>query len=50
MPAKFLCNLTKNLTAFLPHTLCAVLPKKKQIGAVDARKDLEGVLSYYERV
>ena len=27
MPAKFLYNLTKNLTAFLPHNLCAVLPK-----------------------
>ncbi|MCM1269289.1 MAG: hypothetical protein NC247_01500, partial [Ruminococcus flavefaciens] len=26
MPASFLCNLTKNLTAHLPHNLCAVLP------------------------
>ena len=26
MPTKFLYNLTKNLTAFLPHNLCAVLP------------------------
>ncbi len=28
MPAKFLCNLTKNLTAHLTHNLCAVLPYK----------------------
>ena len=27
MPAKFLYNLTKNLTAFLTHKFCAVLPK-----------------------
>jgi len=26
MPAKFLYNLTKNLTAHLQHKLCAVLP------------------------
>lgn len=28
MPAEFPYNLTKNLTAFLPHILCAVLPKE----------------------
>ena len=27
MPAEFLCTLTKNLTAYLTHNLCAVLPK-----------------------
>ena len=27
IPASFLCNLTKNLLAHLPHNLCAVLPK-----------------------
>ena len=26
IPASFLCNLTKNLLAHLPHILCAVLP------------------------
>ncbi|MBE6861584.1 MAG: hypothetical protein E7497_01605 [Ruminococcus sp.] len=26
MPAEFLYNLTKNLTAYLSHKLCAVLP------------------------
>ena len=26
LPAKFLYNLTKNLTAHLTHKLCAVLP------------------------
>ena len=28
MPAEFLYNLTKNLTAHLQHKLCAVLPKE----------------------
>ena len=27
MPAEFLYNLTKNLSAHLQHKLCAVLPK-----------------------
>jgi len=30
MPAKFLYNLTKNLSAHLQHNLCAVLPKTKE--------------------
>ena len=30
MPAEFLYNLTKNLTAHLQHKLCAVLPKTKR--------------------
>ena len=30
MPAEFLYNLTKNLTAHLQHNLCAVLPKRKK--------------------
>ena len=29
MPAEFLYNLTKNLSAHLQHKSCAVLPKKK---------------------
>ncbi len=29
MPASFLYSLTENLTAHLPHNLCAVLPKIK---------------------
>ncbi|WP_081349199.1 GNAT family N-acetyltransferase [Ruminococcus sp. YRD2003] len=28
MPAEFLYNLTKNLSAHLQHKLCAVLPKE----------------------
>ena len=32
------------------RALCGVaLSKKKQIGTVDARKAIEGVLSHYER-
>ena len=30
MPSEFLYNLTKNLTAYLRHYLCAVLPKKSR--------------------
>ena len=29
MPAEFLYNLTKNLSAHLQHKLCAVLPKRR---------------------
>ena len=39
MPTKFLYNLTKNLTVFLPHNLCAVLPinKSKKRTSFDVR-------------
>ena len=40
MPAKFLYNLTKNLSAHLQHNLCAVLPK------INSSVKLRGVLMY----
>ena len=43
MPAKFLCNLTKNLTVFLPHNLCAVLPKEYFEFILEQLSELEDV-------
>ncbi|MBP3243409.1 MAG: hypothetical protein J6L99_06095, partial [Ruminococcus sp.] len=36
MPAKFMHNLPKNLTAHLHHNLCAVLPKKLPVRGLDS--------------
>ena len=49
IPASFLCNLTKNLLAHLPHILCAVLPLLTFLSYTIFRVPAIGILHKFQR-